>query len=492
MKCVRPQNTLGSSTVNCSECCALTEHEFLGCPVDPIDTQGRLIVVSNRIRRDASPGNNSGGLAVAVNAALKLRGGIWMGWSGNTDAEATSTKMTREGNVTYVEVDLTTADVRDYYNGFSNQTLWPLFHSFKDRAVLSEDYEVAYRRVNATFAEILFPLWRPDDAVWVHDYHLIPLAEELRKLGSIGRVGFFLHVPWPKFEVLHDVPVHKLLLKAMSSYDVIGFQTRNDLTNFYEAVNCCNEGGKLENDVVLLFGRRIKLGAYAVSIETLNFAKSAAAAAKQPSMRQMVESLQGQTLIISVDRLDYTKGILERVRAYETFLKGNPSYLRKVTYLQIAPISRSDVLEYQQLQAAVAEAVGKANGAIGTADWTPLRYINSGSSRDELGALFRLARVGFVTPIRDGMNLVAKEYIAAQDAANPGVLIISGFAGAAQELSAGIIVDPRNIQSMAQAIADALEMPLTERKDRWRNMMTWLLEHDINYWTNTYLDDLFS
>ncbi|QCJ00955.1 alpha,alpha-trehalose-phosphate synthase (UDP-forming) [Agrobacterium larrymoorei] len=490
MKCIRPQNRHISSTPNCSKCCALTEHEFPGCTADPINTQGRLIVVSNRISHDVSPGNNSGGLAVAVNAALRLKGGIWMGWSGTTDAEATSTKITPEGNVTYVEVDLTVADVRDYYNGFSNRTLWPLFHSLKDRAILNEDYEEAYWRVNATFAEILFPLCRPDDAVWVQDYHLIPLAGELRKLGFIGRVGFFLHVPWPTFGVLRDVPVHKLLLKAMSSYDVIGFQTPNDLSNFHEAVNC-NKGEKLENDVVILFGRRIKLGAYAISIETLNFAKSAAAAVKQPSMRQMVESLQGQKLIIAVDRLDYTKGILERVAAYRKFLKDNPSYLRKVTYLQIAPMSRSTVPEYQQLQVAVAEAVGKANGAIGTVDWTPLRYINSGASRDELGALFRLARVGFVTPIRDGMNLVAKEYIAAQAAADPGVLIISRFAGAAQELSAGIIVDPRNIQSMAQAIADALEMPLTERKDRWGNMMNRLLEHDINYWTNTYLADLF-
>lgn len=453
----------------------------------------RLVVVSNRVTLPAKNGAApAGGLAVALQAALEERGGIWMGWSGKSSGtkEPEPLALRNHGNITYALTDLTKKDVEEYYEGFANRVLWPICHYRLDLAEYGRKEMAGYFRVNRFFAHRLAPLIEEDDVIWVHDYHLIPLAAELRQMGLKNRIGFFLHIPWPPADVLFTMPVHEEIMRNLSHYDLLGFQTNHDLANFAGGLVREGIGEALGEGKFTSYGRTFKGGYYPISIETAPFAEFAKKAAGHATVRKAHQSVEGRELIIGVDRLDYSKGITQRIDAFEQFIKSNPGYQNKVTYLQITPKSRSEVPEYEAMQRTVAEQAGRVNGAIGTVDWVPIRYINRSIGRPVLAGLYRLAKIGLVTPLRDGMNLVAKEYIAAQNPDDPGVLVLSRFAGAARELRGALLVNPYDIEGAANAIARGLSMSREERQERWRGMMDHLLEHDVTRWCDDFLADL--
>lgn len=456
---------------------------------------GRLVVVSNRVPLPSpSSGPSAGGLAVALEAALRERGGLWFGWSGKTSEETDPAPQLRSfGPVTYAVCDLPRRDIEQYYHGFANGALWPICHYRLDLADLSECNAAAYFRVNEQFARRLAKMLRPDDIVWVHDYHFMPMASFLRQLGCTNRIGFFLHIPWPGPDVATALPAYQRLIRSLGSYDVIGFQTNSDADNFRDCIVNANAGRVAGGDWCEVDGRRVQVNAFPISIDTQAFAQEAQAGEKNISVKRTLASLEGRDLIIGVDRLDYSKGLKKRIEAFCGFIERSPQATRaRVTMLQITPKSRSEVPEYARMQRELAEEVGRVNGKLGDVDWTPLRYINKTISRAALAGLYRIARIGLVTPLRDGMNLVAKEYVAAQSPENPGVLILSQFAGAAQELKSALIVNPYDVEATSAAIARAFTMPIEERKDRWNAMMTVLRANTIHDWTTHFLQALGS
>ena len=453
----------------------------------------RLIVVSNRVTvPDKSNTAPAGGLAVALQAALEERGGIWMGWSGKSsgDKDPEELSLQTHGNITYALTDLTDTDVEEYYHGFANRVLWPICHYRLDLAEYGRKEMAGYFRVNRFFAQRLGPLLKEDDIIWVHDYHLIPLATELRQMGFKNRIGFFLHIPWPPADVLFAMPVHEEIMRGLSHYDLAGFQTDHDLANFEGGLVREGMAKALGDGKISAFGRTFRGGFYPIGIETAAFADYARRAANNAIVRRARLSIEGRDLIIGVDRLDYSKGITQRIDAFEKFIRANPAHQNRVTYLQITPKSRSEVPEYEQMQRTVAEQAGRVNGALSAVDWVPIRYINRSISRPVLAGLYRMAKVGLVTPLRDGMNLVAKEYVAAQDPENPGVLVLSRFAGAARELTGSLLVNPYDIEGTGHAIARGLSMPLDERRSRWKEMMDHLLANDVMRWCDDFLKDL--
>jgi trehalose 6-phosphate synthase len=452
---------------------------------------GRLVIVSNRV---AIPGKNAkpraGGLEVAVTAALKHRSGIWFGWSGkvttrtkNTAQEATHDK------VTYITRDLSREDHREYYNGFANRVLWPILHYRVDLAEFSRRDLSAYLRVNDLFARELHDVLRPEDLVWVHDYHLMPLAKALRERGHKNRIGFFLHIPCPPPEMLTALPHHERLIPSLCEYDLVGFQTGDDAFNFSRYLT--RECGLHSRDFNFIFSERtMRIGVFPVGIGTAGFARLAQRSKRVPFVQRVLESLVGRALIIGVDRLDYSKGILHQLSAFERFLQTQPDWRGKVTYLQIAPRCRTEIPQYADMEQGIGAAAGRINGSFGEADWTPIRYINRVYSRSTLAGLYRAARAGLVTPLCDGMNLVAKEYVAAQNPDDPGVLILSRFVGAARECKAALLVNPYDPDSVAVAIGQALSMSLAERRQRHKAMFEVLLHNDIQYWADRFLREL--
>jgi len=450
----------------------------------------RLIVVSNRVPPPADKGASAGGLAVALTAALSERGGLWLGWSGETtgsDEESVRIKPRTEGNVVFSLVDLSKRDLEEYYSGFANGALWPLLHYRLDLVDFDRRDTSGYFRVNAFFARTLASQLQPDDIIWVQDYHLIPLAAELRAMGVTNRIGFFLHIPWPPPDVFFALPPHRRLLETFSAYDLVGFQTDYDAENF---VNCLTREKLGEVTGAGRFragGREFRIGAFPIGIETTAFAEVATEAAKNALVKRTAASLKGRRMIIGVDRLDYSKGIDQRMLAYERYLENNPDAQGEIVYLQVTPKSRSEVPQYADMQREIAETAGRINGAFSDLDWVPIRYVNRTIKRTTLAGLYRLADVGLVTPMRDGMNLVAKEFVAAQDPEDPGVLVLSRFAGAARELDAALLVNPYDLDSTAAAITQAVSMPLEERISRWQTMFAQLECNDVNHWCENFL-----
>ncbi len=452
----------------------------------------RLVVVSNRVTPiSGSKAATAGGLTVGVLAALRETGGIWFGWSGETIETGTPLpKVLRTGNITYITIDLLRADFERYYGGFANRTLWPLFHYRLDLASFDRDWYVSYRRINQLFAELLHPYLRDDDLIWVHDYQLIPLGEELRQLGIRSRIGFFLHIPFPSAEVYVALPWHDRLLEALSQYDLVGLQTSNDLRNFHDYLYREGVGYALADGLVRAFGRTLRAQDFPIGIDARDFARMATSNEAVRASQRLSRSLLGRKLIIGVDRLDYTKGITERLRAYETLLQNYPRQRGQVTLVQISAPSREEVPEYLEMRRQVEAAAGRINGLFGEFDWMPLRYINRGFTRRTLSGFFRLSRIGLVTPLRDGMNLVAKEYVAAQSEEDPGVLVLSRFAGAADELDGALIVNPYDIEAVAEALHRGLIMPLDERQDRWRRLFAQIQERDVVQWRQNFVNAL--
>jgi trehalose 6-phosphate synthase len=455
---------------------------------------GRLVVISNRVALPKE--TRAGGLAAALSGALAEHGGVWFGWSGRVVAEGENGSRTphfeRAGNIDYALIDLTRKEYEHYYLGFSNRTLWPLLHF---RPSLLEyrraDFE-GYRRVNRLFAQHVASLLRDDDLVWVHDYHLFPLAEELRKLGVGARIGFFLHIPLPTAALLTLLPHHELLFPTLAAYDLIGLQNHRDRDALLEyfrsemrAKTSAADGGILMPD-----GRRLRASAFPVAIDTGEVARLAAKAVNSAATKRLVRSLEQRALAIGVDRLDYSKGIPQRFDAFAQFLQNHPERRSRISFLQIAPPSREEVPEYRELRSTLERLAGATNGRYAEPDWMPIRYVNRSFNQSTLAGFYRVADIAVVTPLRDGMNLVAKEFVAAQDPENPGVLILSSFAGAADELPQAIIINPFDTDDIAESFETALTMPLADRRERWRAMFAHLMQNDVVAWRTAFLDAL--
>lgn len=447
----------------------------------------RIFIISNRVAVPRA-GSQPGGLEVAVKATLKKHPCVWLGWSGEV-ADDPRVHTIRKGRNSYIVTDLPPEDFDEYYNGFANRVLWPIFHYRLDLAEFSRRDLSGYLRVNERFADELAKMLAPDDIVWVHDYHLIPLAKALRARGLENRIGFFLHIPLPPPEILTAMPNHETLIPALGSYDLVGFQTDGDAANFARYL-AKELGSPSHISRVLGSGERaMRIGTFPVGVETREFSRTASRAARTKFVQQVLKSVPG-ALMIGVDRLDYTKGIPNRLEAYERFLAAHPEWHGKITYLQITPKSRSTIKEYAEMAQAVNMLTGRINGAYSNVTWSPVRYVNRPYSRTALAGLYRAARVGLVTPMRDGMNLVAKEYVASQDAEDPGVLILSRFAGAADELRAALLVNPYDPDAVGAAIARAMAMPLDERKKRHAELYDTLLANDISEWGDRFLQAL--
>ncbi len=451
---------------------------------------GRLVVVSNRVAPVAEGKPAAGGLAVGVLDALKRSGGLWFGWSGEVaEAPALEPRLADRGGLTFATVDLARADYDTYYAGFANGTLWPTFHYRIGLARYDRQDYAGYQRVNRWLAARLMPLLRPDDTIWVHDYHLMHFAEALREAGCRQRIGFFLHTPFPAPQVLLTVPPHAGLMRAMCCHDLVGFQTDTDRQAFLDYL-LRHAGGSIGADGRLrAHGRELGVGTYPIGIDPAEV--RASALANHRLARRLQDSLSGRRLILGVDRLDYSKGLAERFRAFGTLLERSPHHVRQVSLVQIAPPSRSDVQSYRQIRRDLEAEAGRINGRFAEIDWTPIRYLNRSYARASLMGLFEAADIGMVTPLRDGMNLVAKEYVAAQEPQDPGVLLLSCFAGAAQELGDGaVVVNPFDTTGMAEALDRALVMPLDERRQRHAAMMARLTTQTIARWRDRFLGDL--
>lgn len=449
----------------------------------------RLVVVSNRVA-DISKASQSGGLAVALGDALRQRGGLWFGWDGEVVSRGTRVppNVHTDGRVTTITLPLTRKDHNEYYLGFSNSVLWPVCHYRLDLAEFRAAYLKAYYRVNSKFADALTPHLRPDDLIWIHDYHLIPLAAELRKRGHAQRMGFFLHIPFPPPEIMSATPGHERLVRALFSYDLVGFQTKGDVENFEQHV-FEQTGSERRPDGLKAFGRSTRAENFPIGIDV--DALSSMATTRQAT--QQINVLRRGTAkvhIIGVDRLDYSKGLPHRLRAFKRLLELHPSNQRVVTLTQIASPTREDVKAYVEIREELESLAGAINGQFGEFDWTPLQYIHRNVPRSTLAALYRGSQVGLVTPLRDGMNLVAKEYIAAQDQSDPGVLILSKFAGAAEELEEALIVNPYDIDEVAEALQTAIIMPVRERRKRHVALLEKIKQQNANNWAKSFLDRL--
>lgn len=449
----------------------------------------RLVVVSNRIAPPDDKTTSAGGLAVGVLGALKSAGGLWYGWSGDIGNEDAPLKKVTRGNITWASFNLSEQDYDQYYSQFSNAVLWPAFHYRLDLVNFQREAWEGYLRVNALLADKLLPLLKEDDILWIHDYHLLPFASELRKRGIHNRIGFFLHIPFPTPEIFNALPVHAELLEQLADYDLLGFQTENDRLAFLDGVSGLTRVVTRSGKSHTAWGKAFRTEVYPIGIEPQEIARQAAGPLP-PKLAQLKAELKNVKNIFSVERLDYSKGLPERFQAYETLLEKYPEHHGKIRYTQIAPTSRGEVQAYQDIRHQLETAAGRINGQYGQLGWTPLYYLNQHFDRKLLMKVFRYSDVCLVTPLRDGMNLVAKEFVAAQDPANPGVLVLSQFAGAANELTSALIVNPYDRDDMAAALDRAITMPLAERISRHAEMLKAIRENDIERWQARFIDDL--
>ncbi len=448
----------------------------------------RIVVVSNRIA-DPNQTVATGGLAVGVLGALQKSGGVWFGWSGDIkEGQPDDARVRTRRGVTYATIDMDRRRFDQYYNGFCNNTLWPLFHYSVGFLEYDRAQFETYRGVSALFAHRLQPLLERDDLIWVHDFHLIPLAARLRDAGVTRPLGFFLHTPFPTFEVLRALPVYKELLHEFCAYDVVGFQTKRDLDAFRECMTQSEIGATLMQDGSLRCqDRTVRTEVFPIGVDVAACAAMAEANESSRQLQRVANSLHARQLMIGVDRLDYSKGLPKRFRAYQRLLDQYPETRRNVVFMQIAPPTRIGIRAYQEIRHELEQSAGHINGEFAETDWVPLRYLNRTIDRGTLMAMFRLARIGLVTPMRDGMNLVAKEFVAAQNPEDPGVLVLSTMAGAAQELQDAVLVNPYDIDAVVEGILRGLTMPLEERRARHEAMMGVLSRNSIDAWRERFV-----
>ena len=439
----------------------------------------RLVVISNRLPLGDSP---SGGLVVALQDAL-AGGGVWIGNSGRP-VDAVEERLTPHPGAPFdrLSFDITHEEHENYYAGFANSVLWPLCHGRVDLMRMRPDYPSAYRRVNRRIARLVADVIEEGDRIWVQDYHHLPLAYELRQLGVSNPIAFFLHIPFPGPMAFQALPNAAETARWIAAFDLFGLQSQRDVASCFEVFRTVPEASILLDGRISLRGDVVRVASYPIGIDVDEFARLAAAAPPRDT--------EGRAIVIGVDRLDYPKGLPQRFRAFGALLDRRPDLAGKLELLQIAPPTREEVEAYREIREELERLTGAVNGAHADLDWTPIRYIHRPVPRDRLAGLFRAAYVGLVTPLADGMNLVAKEYVAAQDPADPGVLILSKFAGAAEQMTEALIVNPHDDEDMVQAIVTALWMPLEERRQRHRSMMEGLRERDVHWWRRTILDSL--
>lgn len=450
----------------------------------------RIVLVSNRVPVPGDRNPAAGGLAVALADAL-VQGSLWFGWSGRTvkAAAAEATQVQARG-VTYATLDLSAEDHAGFYTGFANSSLYPLLlYRLGLMSFRQEDY-AAYRTVNRAFAVALAPLLRADDLIWIHDYQLLTVGHELRALGVNQRIGFFLHTPFVPPQIFQALPRATELLDALCACDVVGFHTEDYRTSFLQCVQAML-GVQPEPDGSFTHrGRRVQAIVAPIGIDVSRFSAAAIRAVGGDLGRKLEQSLGGRPLGISVDRLDYAKGLPNRIHGIANLLARYPEHRNHVTFLQIAAPSREEVSAYRGLRRELDRAVGDVNGRYSEADWTPIRHMARAVGRSTLAGYYRLARLGVVTPLRDGMNLVAKEFVAAQNQADPGVLILSRFAGAAEELHDALIVNPFDIEEIADSMHRGLIMPLEERQARHKSLLTSIRGSSARQFCQTFLTAL--
>ena len=449
-----------------------------------------VIVVSNRVARTKSDEPIAGGLASALIPMVKNLGAIWVGSSGQT-AEATRNKdffarIEAVGTGALATVDIPTKHYRGYYEGFANSALWPALHSRPDLIQVTTEEHKCYCEVNAFMARALLRFAGPDALFWVQDYHFLMLGAEMRRLQVSRPIGFFLHTPWADRRTMAAIPHHADLVRAMLSYDLIGFQTDEDRQNFEDYLQV-ELGFSVVDGIVTSTAGMTHLATFPIGIDVDEFSARATKASTRPDVRRLWASLHGAKLVLGVDRLDYSKGLANRMRAFDRMLDIEPQFKRAVSLLQVAVPSRCNIRAYRELKAELASLVGEVNGRHSEVDWVPIRYLNKSFSQLTLAGFYRTAHVGLVTPLHDGMNLVAKEYVATQNPFDPGVLVLSSFAGAAKELDAALQVNPHDVDGMARQIATALAMSLEERRERWHSMVGKLRASSVQNWFADFL-----
>ncbi|WP_247538032.1 alpha,alpha-trehalose-phosphate synthase (UDP-forming) [Ralstonia pseudosolanacearum] len=447
------------------------------------EARPRLVVVSNRLIDPQRPA--AGGLAVALGDLMRDTDGLWFGWSGKTVDEPDTACVRTEpfGRTTLAQVDLSRTDYEGYYAGFSNSVLWPIFHERVKWADLNPAYFKAYEAVNRMLASHLRPMLRDSDILWVHDYHLIPFAQALRALGCTQRMGFFNHIPLPSPEVIRRIPQHRQLMRALASYDLVGMQSPRDVINlqlYWDAENIAAQSERRHDSV----------HAFPIGIDVESLRALVPSPASQAVIDEVRDAAGRCVLMIGVDRLDYSKGIPTRLKAFRQLLQTHARMRSKVTLVQIAAPSRQSIPAYARLRDKTEKLVREINHWFGTGDWTPVMYFSESVDRTALPQLYRMSRVGVVTPVADGMNLVAKEYVAAQASRDPGVLVLSKGAGAASQLRDALLVPSKNRAATADAYAQALSMPLEERKARHAGLMRNIETEDLRWWRDNYLTAL--
>lgn len=449
---------------------------------------GRLIAVSNRTAADHK--SRAGGLAVAVWEALVSTQGLWFGWSGEVVGEPRGVQLFADNGVNFALANLTPEEHEGYYLHYANRVIWPVFHYRSDLARFDDGDFRTYAAVNERFAHLIGARVRNSDVIWIHDYHFLLLGEALRREGWQGRVGFFLHIPFPPPELFRTIPQHHLIARALCECNVIGFQSATYCANFtrYLVEHC---GAEHQGDgCYRAFGRTVKIDAYPIGIDAEAFRAAVNTEKAADAVRRISRFMGGRRHIISVDRMDYSKGLPERFAALGKLLDDHPQMRGQLSFTQIAPPSRSGVEEYQELRRTLDGLTGRINGDYGDLDWLPLRYLARSFEREELAGLYSVSRVGLVTPLRDGMNLVAKEYVMAQPEQDPGVLVLSEFAGAAEQLDAAILVNPYDASAFAEGINMALQMPADERRERWQALRDKVMAQDVHWWRDKFLTDL--
>jgi trehalose 6-phosphate synthase len=440
----------------------------------------RVVLVSNRVL-DLSKAARAGGVAVVLANIARTRKALWFGWNGEVTPAGEVNVIEHKGRI--ATASLSDIDYAGYYLGYANSVLWPVFHNRLDLAQFEAGFFERFIDVNRRLAGLLQPMLGPDDVIWVHDYHLIPFAAELRRRGVASPIGFFLHIPFPPWQTFMAVPEHKELARALAAYDLIGLQTKADVANLLNYMANGLHGRIVPDGRVRVFERLVSIASFPVGIDLTDFAKAKRASG-------LVQSRSSVSRIIGVDRLDYTKGLPQKFKAFGRLLDKYPHYQRQVVLTQIAPPTRESVEGYSDIRHELETLAGSINGRLGELDWVPIHYIYRSTPRRTLGDIYRSSRVCMVTPLRDGMNLIAKEYVAAQDAADPGVLILSKFAGAAEEMTEALIVNPYSIEETADVIRDALEMTLAERCERHGALLAGVQKHDAAAWSHSFLEHL--
>jgi trehalose 6-phosphate synthase len=451
-----------------------------------IDMQ-RLVIVSNRAPRPDEL--SSGGLGACILDALHDHDAAWFGWSGDlvSNEGEISTTCARYDKLTQITMPMTERDYREHYLGFCNAAQWPVHHYRLDLARFAPECSEGYRRVNRRFARKVMSNLHANDLIWVQDYHFIPLGANLRMLGASNPLGFFLHIPFPTPEVLLAAPEHIWLVSSLCAYDVVGFQTHTDRQNFCRFVCGFLAGEAISGNALRVGGKIVTAVVCPAGIDTDSFYGMATSRRAALQIKQLHRDGEPRINIIGVDRQDYTKGLPEKLRSFRRLLELYPQNHKAATLMQIAPPSHEGVPAYAQIRQELEGLCGEINGQHGDVDWTPVRYICRNVAREELAALYRGSQVGLVTPLRDGMNLVAKEYVIAQDEADPGVLVLSRFAGAAEDLREALIVNPYDPDEVAHAVQRAITMPREERIERHQALAARVRERDAHNWMTGFL-----